>query len=125
MPKLTPDKKWKRFNEKLIELMKANDFFGLGITYYEMANFLDKEGKDSSHCRKMGYKMKLRCQKEDLNRLKELGVSNVEILADIESSCDYCKKLNGNIFSLAEALKTNPLPVKECEHKYGCRCTYK
>jgi hypothetical protein len=45
MPKTSSDKRWARFNQKLQTLMKSNDFFGLGTTYYEMADFLDKEGR--------------------------------------------------------------------------------
>ncbi len=124
MPKLSPDEKWKRFNKKLNELMKVNDFFGLAITYYEMADFLKNEGKDNNHLRKIGYQMKLKLQSEELKRFTDSGViKNVEILAT-DDSCESCKNLNHKILSIKEAQLKKPIPVEECTHKYGCRCTY-
>lgn len=124
MPKLKPDEKWKRFNQELVKLMREGDFFGLGTKYYEMADFLEKEGKDNRHLRKAGYQMKLRFQTEELNRIAGSGVvESVEILATSDS-CGTCKKLNGKVLSIQEARQKNPIPVEECTHKYGCRCTY-
>ncbi len=124
MPKLSSDERWKRYNKKLEELMELNDFFGLGTTYYKMAIFLEKEGKDASHLRTLGYKMKLRSQSDDLERFRESGVTkNVEIVAT-DDSCDKCKKLNHKVLSIKEAESRRLIPVKECTHKYGCRCIY-
>lgn len=124
MPKLSPDEKWKRFNEKLGKFMKVNDFFGLAITYYEMADFLKNEGKDASNLRKIGYQMKLKLQSDDLKRFIDSDViKNVEILAT-DDSCDVCKKLNHKVLSVREAQLKRPIPAEECTHKYGCRCVY-
>jgi len=124
MAKLSRDEKWRRFNEKLEKLMKENDLFGLAITYYEMADFLNKEGKDNKHLRKIGYQIKLKLQPKELKSYTDSGVlGKVEILA-CKDSCDACKNLNGKIFSIKEAELKNPIPVEDCIHKYGCRCVY-
>ncbi len=123
MPKLAPDEKWRRFNKKLNDLMKVSDFYGMGTVYYEMADFLTKEGKDPNQMRELGYKMKLRKQKEQLKRMKTQGAKKVEVLTD-SSSCGRCLKLDGKIFLIDHALKKNPLPIERCVHKYGCRCVY-
>jgi len=60
MSRLTSDEKWSRFNKKLVELMKSSDFYGLGTTYQEMANFLRKEGKDPEEMLDKAYEMKLK-----------------------------------------------------------------
>ena len=68
--------------------------------------------------------MKLRFQMDELRRLEMSGVvKRIEILAD-EESCLACKKLNGKTFSFEEAAKENPIPAKDCNHEYGCRCAY-
>lgn len=51
-------------------------------------------------------------------------VSGVEILAT-KDSCEYCKKQQGKVYSIKNAIKNNPLPCKKCNHETGyCRCTY-
>lgn len=104
--------------------MQENDFFGLGTTYYQMADFLKKEGKDSGHLRKIGYQMKIKFQSGELRRYEESGVlKRVEILS-CDDSCGACKILNHKVFLIKEAKIKNPIPVEQCSHKYGCRCVY-
>lgn len=118
------DKKWKFLNEDLEKFMKVNDFWSLGSTYYVMANFLEREGKDASHLRKLGYDMKLKVNEETLQNIEESDVvTGVEIIA-CSNSCELCKKLNGKCFTIDIAKKTKLLPVKECGYESGCRCVY-
>ena len=132
MTKVNTDKQWAWFNEDIQKFLKDDDFYSLGNTYYKMSEFLKNEGKDDSKLRDLGYKTKLQFQKE---RLKELVVNSniitgIEIIACTNctnvnnDSCEVCKKLDGKIFSIKEALSTNPLPVKNCSHLSGCRCVY-
>ena len=109
--------------------MKAGDFYSLGTTYYEMANFVKEEGKDNVYLLKPAYEAKLKFQKEEIKRYRKSKVyTGVEIVAATHSpwnnSCEECMKLNGKIFSIEEALSKNPLPVKNCGHECGCRCVY-
>lgn len=51
-------------------------------------------------------------------------ISKVEILA-ASDSCAHCKSRQGKIYTVEEAIKTRPLPCKECDHDMGyCRCVY-
>lgn len=123
------DEEWKRFNEKVTELIKLNDFYGLGLIYYEMANFVKKEGKDNSHLLQLAYKVKLKFQNNVLMDYKKSEFcTGVEIIAATNcpgnNSCETCLQLDGKIFPIDEALLKNPLPVKNCNHEYGCRCAY-
>jgi hypothetical protein len=125
MKRLSPDEKWSRFNQKLTELMESNDFYGLGITYQEMANFLIKEGKDPKKFLDKAYEMKLIHQKDYIKNLQ----SNPSICVGVEvlctnDSCKDCKDLDGKVFDFDKATEVNPLPVKNCTHEYGCRCVY-
>jgi len=123
------DEKWRCFNEDLQKFIESNDFYSLGSTYYEMANFVKEEGKDNTYLLKLGYEAKLKVQKEGLKKYKKLEVcAGVEIIAVTNcpgnNSCKECVQLNGKVFSLDEAILKNPLPVKNCSHKFGCRCVY-
>jgi hypothetical protein len=120
------DRLWKLFNEDLQKHMKSGDFYSLGSTYYEMANFVKEEGKDNAYLLKLGYEAKLKFQKDRLNEYKKSEVCvGVEIISAGENdACDVCKQLDGKVFAMKEALSKNPLPVKDCTHEYGCRCVY-
>ena len=122
MPKLKPDTVWRRFNLRLEKLMKVGDFFRLATTYYEMAYFLEKEDRDPTDMRKLGYEMKLKSGHFSVPRHDGI-VDRVEILAT-DDSCEACKKINHQIFSTEEAQLQKPIPSSQCKHKYGCRCTY-
>jgi predicted component of viral defense system (DUF524 family) len=131
MTKINSDKQWNLFNQDIQKYIKENDFYKLGSTYYEMAEFVKNEGKNNTYLINLGYKMKLKFQNERLNEYKNSGVADaVEIIAvtnctNIDNnSCAECLKLNGKIFPIGEALLSNPLPVKDCSHPYGCRCVY-
>lgn len=122
---LTADKKWKLFNQDLQKLMKANNLFGMGTIYYEMAAFLKTEGKDDNKLRKLGYEMKLRVQTEHLMDCKQSDVvTGVEIIAYPPTSCGACMRLHGKVFSMDEAMSIKPLPVENCAYESGCRCCY-
>ena len=104
--------------------MGINDFFNLAMIYYEMADFLEKEGKSGAEMRKLGYQMKLRVFPNDIGGYKESGVvKGIEILAT-DDSCLACRQLNHKRFSLEETESKKPLPVQSCTYKYGCRCVY-
>ena len=51
-------------------------------------------------------------------------ISKVEILTALDS-CENCKSQQGRIYTVEEAIKTRPLPCRDCNHEAGyCRCTY-
>lgn len=119
------DKKWQTFNKNLIKYMKENNFFMLGTTYYEMAFFAKKNGKQYDHLREEGYKMKKLSHDQTIQGFVSSGVvAQVEVLVN-KNSCDICKKQKGKKLSLNEALNNPPIPVKECTFEpYGCRCGF-
>lgn len=125
------DKQWELFNRDIQGYIPDGDLYRLGNTYYEMADFVKKEGKDNTYLIDLGYKVKLELQIRNLKELKGSGiVTMVEIIACTNcpnpdnNSCDICKNLNGKIIPIDEALLSNPLPVKDCTHPYRCRCCY-
>jgi len=119
------DERWRKLNKKAIEASSGGDWFSAGTTYYEMARQLEGEDKDNSRERRLGYEMKLRHSRSELENYRKSGVKKIEVLATPES-CKHCLKLDGKTFSVAKALKNPPVPVEECDQElgYGCRCTY-
>jgi len=125
MNKLSPDEKWGRLNNELNESMKTNDFFGLGLIYYKMADFLESEGKNADHLKQLGYQMSLKAHLKELKRYKKSGVVTKVEIHTVDTSCDVCKKLDGKVILIDDAISNSPLPVKECNHRHGfCRCIY-
>lgn len=70
----------------------------------------DKSVDDYNHAALLGY-------------LESDVVKSVELLAT-DDSCTACKKMQGKVITVNDALATQPLPVKECTKKGGCRCCY-
>ncbi|MGI9534742.1 MAG: hypothetical protein ACR2NW_07310 [Thermodesulfobacteriota bacterium] len=66
----------------------------------------------------------------NLRQLSRIGTSKVRIKNCGEGGCKECKKLNGKIIDINEALKNMPLPHASCSfdlyrngHSF-CRCSY-
>ena len=115
---------WGLFNELIILKIKTKDLNSLKMIYYDMALFLNKEGKDCFTVLQQSAKM-------DLMRFKQEGsIKKVQILTQQENSCEACRQLENKVFTIEEALEKMPIPCKECtqklyDEKRGfCRCSY-
>jgi hypothetical protein len=110
---------WSLFNQVVL---KTRDYQTLKMIYYEMALFLNEEGKDFFHVLQQSKRM-------ELIVYKQRGVKKVEILA-ASNSCEHCQKLNGKILTINEALEEMFIPCEECTHIISvahrgfCRCCY-
>jgi SPP1 gp7 family putative phage head morphogenesis protein len=89
------------------------------MVYYEMAIFLNEEGKSSSDMKRLSAKMKLLYFKQN-------GIKKVRWIASTGArTCKKCESLNGQIFLMDEALEKIPLLVKDCKNiDDGCRCCW-
>ena len=112
---------WGLFNELIL---KTKDLNSLKMIYYEMALFLNKEGKDCFSVLQQSAKM-------ELMKFKQEGfVKKVRILTAGEDSCEACRRLENKVFTIKEALEKMPIPCKDCtrklyDEKRGfCRCCY-
>jgi len=61
---------------------------------------------------------------ESLLRYKESEVVDQVELFAAPDSCEQCKSAEGKKYLVRDALAHNPLPIRSCANKYGCRCTY-
>ena len=112
---------WGFFNATIIQLGKRRDYHDLKMLNFHMARFLYEEGKDHIRCAKKAAKMELMHYKSD-------GVTKrVEILS---GSCPECKKLEGQSFTISEALEKMPIPCESCQNQPSaagrgwCVCSY-
>lgn len=115
---------WGLANKLLGEKMKAGDWGSLQGLYFNIALYLHQICKPSFLMQKTSQEMLLRYYQK-INYCKK-----VEILVTTES-CDVCKKQEKKVFTLDEALKKMPIPVKNCTNKINqeapdgwCVCSY-
>ena len=113
---------WGLFNQLLQENMRKGDHGELKQIYFEMALFLNAEGKDSFNALQGSAKM-------ELMGFKEVGWKRVKILGS-GNGCIECEKENGKVFQIDQALKEMPIPNVNCTHvlqegnKPWCRCIW-
>lgn len=109
---------WGLFN-KVLQIVPQEE---AKIVYYEMAIFLASEWKQCSHLLEQSSKIEL------LN-YKKHWINKVEIIWS-DNSCESCKKIQGTIISIEEALQKSLIPCKQCSNKIFsdginfCRCSY-
>lgn len=118
------DIKWGLLNKRANEAMKKSDFSALSGIYSQMALQKHEEGKDHREEQKQVQKMQL------LELRNNEVVTQVEIFSS-DDGCEDCKRLNGKVFSITDALKEMPLPVLTCKNETNrkaphgwCRCIY-
>ncbi len=71
------------------------------------------------------YKSNVDSSKYRLQAMKKSSVVEKVQISAGHDSCTSCKKLDGKTISLENALKSMPIPVKNCTNEYfGCRCIY-
>lgn len=116
-----PDLIWALSNELLHEYGKSDDFFNMKMLYFEMAYFQKDSHNEFFHLLQESKKMELYDIKK---RFADDPDCKVFIISG-ETDCDACRKLNGQIYSIDEALENMPIPPKKCSHNDGwCTCCY-
>jgi hypothetical protein len=116
------DVTWAIFSDLLQKGMKEGEFQELSMIYYEMALFQNKRGKECFQLLQQAAKMRL-------NEYKQSGVKKVQVQT-VGDSCPACRKLEGRVFTVKQALEKMPIPCKKCTFKLYddqrgfCRCHY-
>ncbi|OGP59386.1 MAG: hypothetical protein A2V67_12625 [Deltaproteobacteria bacterium RBG_13_61_14] len=106
------------FNETILKVKNLNEKCE---RYLSLADILRKGGEDTFHILQIAVKAKLAALRKD-------GFINVSIIAS--GMCERCKKVDGKVLSIEQALKTMPIPIRECQNRgedenYGyCICEY-
>ena len=82
--------------------------------YMLMADVLVADGKDSSEFRALAAK----------EQLAGIASERVEVrTVNDEQVCENCRRLDGQVFTIEEALSELPVPHR-CTSPRGCRCYY-
>lgn len=111
---------WGLFQNLTTKITSLQELKGL---YYEKALFLNDEGRDC-------FSQLQQSAKVELQYLKKDGLADkVQILS--AGGCETCKKLDGKVLTIQDALEKMPIPCKECSYKLRakdnfsfCRCEF-
>jgi hypothetical protein len=112
---------WSLFNTSVTRI---RDYGSLRTLYYNMALFVDEEVRDSFPFLQESAKMTLMMFGRRGRRRR------VQISTAREKSCDACRRLEGQRITIERALKTMPIPNRNCafhlsnEQWSFCRCSY-
>jgi transposase-like protein len=106
---------------KFAKITAQKDLSGRSPDYYTLALYDRDNGLDFLPAR-------IEASRQELLRyMDDEFISRVSIITSGESSCPNCRKLDGQIYSIKDALKIMPLPVINCTNKEFdnfCRCSY-
>ncbi len=100
-----------------------NDLHKLKMIYYEMALFLNEQGKECTTELQLSHKMQLMMY-------KKVGIKMVKVLTCGTGACGQCRLLQDKSYTITEALEKMPIPPKNCatkmydENQGFCRCCY-
>jgi len=106
------------FNETILKLKDLDE---MEERYHSLAIVLNGAGEESFHILQGAAKTKLAA-------LKKKGFKNVHIFTC--RMCEWCVQVDGKVLPIEEALKTMPIPIKECknypynENHSFCICYY-
>lgn len=104
-------------------ISKNTDFHTLKMIHFQMAIYLNGEGKDH-------FKILQEAAKMELMFYKQRNINNVKISTAGEQSCESCQKLQDKILSIDDAFEKMPIPCRNCSYSFSkeskgfCRCIY-
>ena len=111
------DEHWKELSKAVEVASRAGDLNALASAYGQQSYFLFHEGRPHRHVAQEA----ARCR---LLHFQQIGVPRVSVMTcKDERVCEYCRSLEGKVFTVAEALRTMPLPGPGCDDGM-CRCSY-
>ena len=106
---------WVILDERGRTAEEKGDYHQMIWTCRQRAMFLNEEGRDASDALQAEARWSLIAEQAH-------GLRRVKILtARDERVCDQCRPLDGKVLDISEALKSKPIPPKECPF---CRCSY-
>ena len=111
--------RWRELTQQAQNAERSGDLEAMRLAYSQQAYFLHHEGKPHRDAARKA----ARCH---LLNMQRIGFQTVIVrTCQDERVCDYCQRLEGKEFDVAEALRTMPLPGPNCDGNDGmCRCTY-
>ena len=130
---------WFGFNTLIANPKIASDLEKMINLYSEMGEFVYESGENPYEFNKKSRYFSLLMEKQSMGitkyfykvEIKSMKFLKNTSLCDEWECCDLCSQLHGKILTIDEALKTMPIPVKECTRKknknddFGiCRCLY-
>ena len=118
------DARWKELSAEIESASQSGDWGALSQAYGEQASILFGEGRPHHDVAQEAARAQLRSfQKSGIKKVKILTVG-------VDTACAGCSPLEGQVFSVAEALEQMPIPLEGCQGSNSkgsgwCRCLYR
>jgi len=101
------------FNETILKIKDLNE---MQERYHNLAIILNREGEETFNILQAAAKTRLAA-------LKKEGFKKVYIVPS--QNCEACKQWSGKIMTIEEALKSMPIPIRECKnYPYNENCPF-
>ena len=122
------DARWKELSKEVQRASQAGDWSALSSAHGQQARILHTEGRPHHH-------LSVESMRFGLMAMQVRGLAetfNLQLTTcQDERVCDYCASLDGNLYTIEEALKEMPIPGTKCineasdiPHSGFCRCIY-
>ena len=106
---------WEKLNKRLLEALRECNWDEIKLVYYELAMFMQREGRDT-------FRYIHESLKSELAQTQGKTFDRVEIISAADA-CEECKSRAGEIYPLANILDKSVVPHAACT-RTPCRCTY-
>ena len=100
---------WSLANSRILTEAKKGNHRGLSNIYWQQARLLFEEGRDHFH-------LLQEAARHELLGLKQMNPTLIRYVTILADDCPECKKFQKKKYSIDEALKQMPIPVKSCTH---------
>lgn len=119
------NQEWKELSQQVQAAMQAGDWQSLRRAYQQQATILFHEGRPH-------FRVAQESARAQLIHLLQIGVDSVKVMTSKdERVCAHCRALDGEEFTIQEALDSLPIPGPNCTdgddlnpHCGRCRCIY-
>ena len=124
------DERWAELNRQTLKAYRTGDFHSAQMAHFEKALILFDRGANHHQSAEAARKDELLYYQRSED-YRDMGVRDVVISTCAEASCAVCAPLEGQRFSIKDALRLMPIPHKDCktladqnQHGGWCRCSY-
>ena len=106
---------WETLNKRLIKALEQANWDEIKLVYYELALFMQKEGRDT-------FRFIHESLKSEIAGKQGSTFDRVEIITAADA-CQECKSKSGQVYSIEEVLSNPAVPLPVCTNA-ACRCSY-
>ncbi len=106
---------WEKLNQRLFKALSERNWGEIKLTYYDLAMFMQKEGRDT-------FRYIHESLKGEVAGIQGSTFDQVELISAADA-CVACKTKAGEVYPLSEILTRKVVPHADCTNQ-PCRCTF-